>query len=174
MNLLHVKQALEVAKVGSLNKASETLLIAAPNISRSIKELESELGIIIFNRTQNGMELTPDGIEFVNFAKDILNQIDELEQFYKNGSSKKQKFSICVPRACYISDAFARFSNLISKDAAEIFYKETNTQNTIRNVLNEDYKLGIVRYPENHDKYYKVIKKIFNVNLFQNLHILLS
>lgn len=157
MNLLHVKQALEVAKAGSLNKASETLLIAAPNISRSIKELESELGIIIFNRTQNGMELTPDGIEFVNFAKDILNQIDELEQFYKNGSSKKQKFSICVPRACYISDAFARFSNLISKDAAEIFYKETNTQNTIRNVLNEDYKLGIVRYPENYDKYYKAL-----------------
>lgn len=157
MNLLHVKQALEVAKAGSLNKASETLLIAAPNISRSIKELESELGITIFNRTQNGMELTPDGIEFVNFAKDILNQIDELEQFYKNGSSKKQKFSICVPRACYISDAFARFSNLISKDAAEIFYKETNTQNTIRNVLNEDYKLGIVRYPENYDKYYKAL-----------------
>lgn len=157
MNLLHVKQALEVAKAGSLNKASETLLIAAPNISRSIKELESELGIIIFNRTQNGMELTPDGIEFVNFAKDILNQIDELEKFYKNGSSKKQKFSICVPRACYISDAFARFSNLISKDAAEIFYKETNTQNTIRNVLNEDYKLGIVRYPENYDKYYKAL-----------------
>lgn len=157
MNLLHVKQALEVAKAGSLNKASETLLIAAPNISRSIKELESELGIIIFNRTQNGMELTPDGIEFVNFAKDILNQIDELENFYKNGSSKKQKFSICVPRACYISDAFARFSNLISKDAAEIFYKETNTQNTIRNVLNEDYKLGIVRYPENYDRYYKAL-----------------
>ncbi len=157
MNLLHVKQALEVAKAGSLNKASETLLIAAPNISRSIKELESELGITIFNRTQNGMELTPDGIEFVNFAKDILNQIDELEKFYKNGSSKKQKFSICVPRACYISDAFARFSNLISKDAAEIFYKETNTQNTIRNVLNEDYKLGIVRYPENYDKYFKAL-----------------
>ena len=60
MNLQHIKQTVEVAKAGSLSKASEVLLIAAPNISRSIKELEADLGITIFDRTQNGMKLTPD------------------------------------------------------------------------------------------------------------------
>jgi len=79
MNLLHMKHALEVAKAGSLSKASEALLIAAPNISRSIKELEMDLGITIFERTTKGMVLTPDGEAFVNFAKDILGQIDEME-----------------------------------------------------------------------------------------------
>lgn len=157
LNLLHMKHALEVARAGSLSKASEVLLIAAPNISRSIKELETDLGISIFDRTQNGMKLTPEGEEFINFAKGILGQIDEVEKFYKAGTPKKQKFSISVPRACYISEAFANFSKVLSKDAAEVFYKETNSQRTIHNMLNHDYKLGIIRYAENYDKYFKAM-----------------
>ena len=150
-----MKYAVEVAKVGSLNKAAETLLIAAPNVSRSIKELEADIGISIFERTTKGMELTPEGEEFINYAKGILNQIDEVESFYKKGSAKKQRFSISVPRACYISEAFSQFSKSLSKEAAEIFYKETNSQRTIRNILEHDYKLGIIRYAENYDKYFK-------------------
>ncbi len=152
-----MKYAVEVAKVGSLNKAAETLLIAAPNVSRSIKELEADIGISIFERTTKGMELTPEGEEFINYAKGILNQIDEVESFYKKGSAKKQKFSISVPRACYISEAFSQFSKSLSKEAAEIFYKETNSQRTIRNMLEHDYKLGIIRYAENYDKYFKAM-----------------
>lgn len=152
-----MKYALEVAKAGSLSRASEALLIAVPNISRSIKELEGDLGITIFERTQNGMKPTPEGVEFLNFAKEILGQIDEVERFYKNGVPKKQKFSISVPRACYISEAFAIFSRSLSKEAAEIFYKETNSQRTIHNMLNHDYKLGIIRYAENYDKYFKAM-----------------
>ncbi len=157
MNILHMKYAVEVAKVGSLNKAAETLLIAAPNVSRSIKELEADIGISIFERTTKGMELTPEGEEFINYAKGILNQIDEVESFYKKGSAKKQRFSISVPRACYISEAFSQFSKSLSKEAAEIFYKETNSQRTIRNILEHDYKLGIIRYAENYDKYFKAM-----------------
>lgn len=155
MNLLHMKHAVEVARAGSLGKAADRLLIAAPNISRSIKELETDLGITIFERTQNGMKLTPEGEEFINFAKEILGQIDAVENFYKDGAPKKQKFSISVPRACYISEAFAKFSKSLSQEDAEIFYKETNSQRTIHNMLNHDYKLGIIRYAENYDRYFK-------------------
>ena len=157
MNLLHMKHALEVAKAGSLNKASESLMIAAPNISRSIKELESDLGITIFERTQNGMKLTPEGEEFISFAKGILNQIDDLEKFYKSAATPKQKFSISVPRASYISEAFAEFSKSLTKEPTEVFYKETNSQRTIHNMLNHDYKLGIIRYAENYDKFFKTM-----------------
>ena len=154
MNVLHMRYAVEVAKTGSLSKASENLLIAVPNISRSIKELESDIGITIFDRTNKGMNLTPDGEEFINYAKGILGQLDQVERFYKNGSPQKQRFSISVPRACYISDAFTEFTKSLSKDAAEIFYKETNSQRTIRNILEHDYRLGIIRYAENYDKYF--------------------
>lgn len=157
MNILHMKYAVEVAKAGSLNKASETLLVATPNISRSIKELERDLGINIFDRTAKGVTLTPEGEEFIHYATEILNQIDTVENFYKKGAPKKQQFSISVPRACYISEAFAEFSKSLSKDPAEIFYKETNSQRTINNILNRDFKLGIIRYAENYDRYFKAM-----------------
>lgn len=155
MNILHMKYAVEVAKLGSLNKASETLRIAQPNISRSIKELEADLNITIFNRSAKGMVLTPEGEEFINYAQGILTQIDQVEMLYKNGTVKKQMFSVSVPRACYISEAFAEFSKKISDSPAEIFYRETNSQQTINNVLNNEYKLGIIRYAEKFDRYFK-------------------
>ena len=101
------------------------------------------------------MVLTPEGEEFISYAQSILKQIDEVEMLYKQGSTKKQKFSISVPRAGYISAAFAEFSKSIGVDPAEIFYKETNSQSTINTVLNNDYKLGIIRYAENYDGFFK-------------------
>lgn len=157
MNILHMKYAVEVAKLGSINKASEALLIAQPNLSRSIKEIEADLGIVIFDRSAKGMSLTPDGEEFIGYAKGILDQINDVEKMYKEGITKKQKFSISVPRASYISDAFARFSLSIDAEPTEIFYKETNSSRAIRNILNSDYKLGIIRYAENYDKYFKAM-----------------
>ena len=157
MNLLHMKYALEVAKTGSLGKASEVLLTAPPNISRSIKDLETDLGITIFDRTAKGMELTPEGEEFVGLAKEILNQIEQVEGYYKDGTPKKHKFSVSVPRASYISEAFAQFSKTLTSDAVEIFYKETNSKQTILNIFEHDYKLGIIRYAEKNDRAFKAM-----------------
>ena len=150
-----MKYAVTVAKVGSLNKAAEILLTAQPNISRSIKELEADIGITIFTRSAKGMFLTPEGEEFINYAQTILAEIDGLEKHYKSGAPKRQRFSISVPRACYISEAFAEFSKEIADTPAEIFYKETNSQRTISNVLEKDYKLGIIRYAEGYDNAFK-------------------
>ncbi len=155
MNILHMKYAVEVAKAGSFKKASDTLFVALPNISRSIKELEADLGISLFERSAKGVTLTPEGEEFIGYAKEILKQLAQIESIYKEGSIQKQKFSISVPRACYISEAFAEFSRTITSNSAEVFYKETNSQRTINNILNHDYKLGIIRYAENYDKYFK-------------------
>ena len=157
MNILHMKYAVEVAKAGSLNKAAQTLLIAQPNLSRSIKELEAELGITIFDRSAKGMLLTPEGEEFVGYAQNILRQIEQMEKMYKDTSVPKQRFSISVPRASYISEAFARFSCQLSPESAELFYKETNSQRTIRNLLENDYRLGIIRYAENYDQYFRAM-----------------
>ena len=97
MNILHMKYAVEVARLGSLNKAAETLMIATPNISRSIKELEADLGITIFQRSAKGVVLTPDGEEFLDHATDILNRIDRMEQSYRDGSHKKESFLSLFP-----------------------------------------------------------------------------
>ncbi len=157
MNILHMKYAVEVARLGSLNKAAESLMVAQPNISRSIKELEADLGITIFQRSTKGMELTPDGEEFMDCARDILLRIERIEQSYRDGSHKKRRFSISVPRACYISAALAEFSKNIGDSDVEIYYKETNSKKTIKKLLDNEYKLGIIRYSEGYDKYYKTM-----------------
>ena len=72
MNVLHMKYAVEIANAGSINKASEQLFIAQPNLSRAIKELESDLGITIFERSSKGIKTTPEGEEFIGYAKTIL------------------------------------------------------------------------------------------------------
>lgn len=155
MNILHLKYAVEVANTGSINKAAENLYMNQPNLSRAIKELEDSLGITVFERTSKGMKVTPDGEEFLGYARKILKQIDEVESIYRNGRSDKQRFSISVPRACYISDAFARFTKKIGGGSMELFYKETNSMRAINNILHSDYKLGIIRYASNYDKYFK-------------------
>ena len=155
MNVLHMKYVVEVAQCGSLNKASERLLIAPPNLSRCIKELEADLGIRIFDRTNKGMKLTPEGEEFFLYARNILKQIDALEALYQSDVQQKQRFSVSVPRASYISDAFARFSMQLGDTPVELFYKETNAIRAIRNVLSDDYKLGIIRYASMYDRQFK-------------------
>lgn len=157
MNILHMKYAVEVAKAGSLSKASETLLIAQPNISRSIKELENDLGITIFERSAKGMFLTHDGEVFMNYAKSIISQIEEVERFYKESAPDKLRFSISVPRASYISEAFAEFSKTLNSSSCEIFYNETNSRRAIENITGNDYDLGIIRYAANHDETFKTM-----------------
>ncbi len=157
MNILHMKYAVEVAKAGTLSRAAEKLYVAVPNLSRSIKELEADLGITIFERSAKGVSLTADGEEYIGYAKSLLRQIEHIENIYKESAPKKQSFSISVPRACYIAEAFVEFSKELSKGSAEIFYKETNSQRTIHNMINHDYKLGIIRYAENYEKFFKAM-----------------
>ena len=157
MNMLHMKYAVEVSKMGSLNKAAKALFVAQPNLSRSIKALESDLGITIFNRSTRGMTLTPEGEKFICYAQNILKHIDDVENLYRKSTDKRQRFFLSVPCDCYISEAFASFLKCIKESPAEIYYKETNLQSTIDNILNNDCNLGVIRYAKNYDKYFKSV-----------------
>ncbi len=158
MNIQHMKYAVVVAETNSINKAAEKLYVGQPNLSRAIKELEASLGIAIFERKAKGMFLTPDGEIFIRYAKNILKQIEEVEDLFDKSIYKKQHFSISVPRASYISEAFAELSNgLDAKDNAELIYSETDTMTALKNVSQENYKLAIIRYAEGYDKYYKSV-----------------
>lgn len=153
---MYLKYAIEIAKTGSISKAAENLYVAQPNLSRAIKELEGSLGITIFERTPKGMTLTPDGERLVQYSKSALARLDQIENMFKSGQPNKQLFSISVPRATYISYAFAQFSKHIDEnEPAEFFYKETNALRAINNVLTADYRLGIIRYAAMYDRHFK-------------------
>jgi len=163
MNILHLKYAVSIAECGSINKAAEEIRVAQPNLSRVVKELEADLNIGIFRRTARGMELTPDGERFIAQARNILKQVDEMEEMYKEGKPGKLQFSISAPRASYIADAFTYFSTKLGKDDAEIFYQETNSQQAVRNILEVGYNLGIIRYAAKYDQYFRQMLKEKNL-----------
>lgn len=155
MNVLWLKYAVEVAKKGSISAAAKSLYMEQPNLSRAIKDLEDTLGVKLFDRTTKGIAVTPQGEEFLHYAESILRQLDDVEKMYKNKVEQVQRFSISVPRASYISAAFAEFSAGLAHDKPmEIFYKETNSIRAINNILHADYKLGIIRYAEGFEKHF--------------------
>ena len=155
MNILHLKYVTSIAENGSINKAAEELHVAQPNLSRIVREMEADLGIQFFHRSSKGMMLTPDGELFIAQARKILEQIDEMESLYKEKKTGKQRFSISVPRASYISDAFAAFSRTLGKEEVEIFYQETNALQAVKNILEVGYNLGIIRYAAGYEKYFR-------------------
>ncbi len=154
MNIMHLKYAVEIARVGSLNKAAENLCMGQPNLTRAIKELESDVNITIFERSAKGMNVTAEGEEFLQYAKQILKQIDHIENLYKSDSEPKKNFSISVPRATYMADAFVNFSKKTGRGPMELFYKETNALRAIKNILEADYNLGVIRYAVSNEHYF--------------------
>ena len=100
MNIVHLKYAVEIARTKSISKAAENLYMAQPNLSRAVKELEEALGITIFKRTSKGITVTPEGEEFLRYAKRIISQVEEVEAIYQNGKSRSSAFlSVCRERA---------------------------------------------------------------------------
>lgn len=155
MNILHLKYAVEVAKTQSISKAAENLYMGQPNLSRAIKELEESLGITIFKRTSKGITTTNDGDEFLRLARRIVAQVEEVEEIYRSKRSRKQTFSVCGPRAGYISAAMTKFTSRLSPaEPADIFYRETNSGEAVSCVMRGDCSLGIVRYQIMFEKYF--------------------
>ena len=156
MNLTHLKYAVTIAKTNSINKAADELFVGAPAMSRAIKELESNLGVTLFERSAKGMFLTSDGKLFVEYASKVLKEVDDIENIFKTNNDKSSKFSIYAPRATYINDAFKNFSLKVTSDTnTELLYKEADADTIVNRILKEDGRLGIFRYSEIDEPYYR-------------------
>ncbi|WP_164174556.1 LysR family transcriptional regulator [Ruminococcus flavefaciens] len=155
MNTLHFKYAVEIEKTRSITQAAENLYMAQPNLSKAIKELESTLGITIFRRTSKGVIPTDQGLKFLDYAKQILIQIDNMEAIHSPDKPKNSRLRISVPRTGYISKAFSEYiASLNAPEDMEIFFCETNSLRTIENVRENGYDFGVIRFNTAHEKYF--------------------
>ena len=146
-NLLQLKYAVEVEKTGSISKAAENLYMNQPNLSKSIRELEDDIGIAIFDRTAKGVVPTEKGREFLGYARSILSQVAEMEALYKPTDDRKTRFDLCAPRASYVSQALTEVILSLGPDADySIDYREAGAMRTIKQVANGINQLGVIRY----------------------------
>ncbi len=155
MDIQQLKYVVEVKKSRSITAAAQSLFMGQPNLSRTIKELETEVGFPIFERTNKGVIPTKSGDEFLKYAESVLKQMEQLENLYKPHDENTIKLAISVPRATYISNAFTKWlSNHEEDNALEISYKETNANGAIHDVFSGVSNIGIIRYQTQDEAYF--------------------
>jgi DNA-binding transcriptional LysR family regulator len=112
MTLQQLKYFIEAVNCGSINKAAENLFIAQPSLSNAVKALEAEAGVELFVRTPKGVALTTDGVEFLGYARQIVEQASLLEQRYL---SKKPSRRLCSISTQHYAFAVNAFVNMVKK-----------------------------------------------------------
>lgn len=154
MTLQQIKYIVEIAKYGSICKASQELCVVQPHLSSTLKNLEKELGITIFSRTRKGVELTSDGKEFLIYAKSLLNQEEKILELYSNNMVKPIfRFSISTQHYPFIVESFYEFFEDLTPEHYEIHLRETNMYNVINDVFNKRSNLGIIFLSESTERF---------------------
>ncbi len=178
MTLQQLRYVITIANTGSMHTAAESLFITQPNLSKAIKDLEEELEIIIFNRTNKGVLLTDEGIKFLSYARQVLEQVDLLEDTYKNKEGLKRIFAISSQHYGFVVNAFVKLVSILGKDKYEFSLRECKTFEVINDVKDGRSELGVV-YLSNFNS--EIIKKFISNNnlkyefLFEaKPHVLLS
>ena len=156
MNLTDLHYVVEIDKSGSISKAAKELYVAQPNLSKAIKHLEREFGISIFERSSKGVKATREGQKFLEYAKRIIYEIEEMKRDCSDLGKENLSFKITVPRASYITSAFAEFIGMQSKETAiKAEFQENSSMHAIENVLQNGYSMGIIRYLCENEPYFQ-------------------
>lgn len=161
MNFIHLKYAVEIEKTGSISKAAENLFMGQPNLSKAIKELENETGITIFIRTPNGVKPTEQGKAFLERAKGLISSFDNFSASYSKDTPRVAAFSVCVPRADYISNAFTTFVSMLDGNTEiSLGFEEADNDQIIKRIRDFKVGMGIIRLEaDNEKKYLRILEE---------------
>jgi DNA-binding transcriptional LysR family regulator len=143
MTLQQLRYVIMIADCGSMNEAAKQLFISQPSLSGTIKELELEIGFDIFLRSNRGIVITPEGEEFLTYAKQVSEQYRLLEDKYIEKKSKK-KFSVSMQHYTFAVKAFVEMVKKVGMEQYEFAVHETKTYEVIENVKNFKSELGIL------------------------------
>ena len=161
MTLQQLKYAVEIARCGSITKAAGQLFISQPSLSSAIMELENEIGITIFNRTNRGIKVSTHGSEFLGYAKQVIEQAELLESRYSNTKSVKQNFSVSTQHYAFAVSAFVNLIKEYNLEEYEFALRETKTYEIIEDVKNLRSEIGILYLNEFNSK---VLNKFLREN----------
>ncbi len=159
MTLTQLKYAITVAGCRSMNEAAHELFISQPSLSASMKELEEETGIQIFRRTNRGISLTPQGEEFLGYARQVVEQYNLIETKYIDKTEVKKRFSVSMQHYTFAVDAFVEMVKQFGMDEYEFAVHEEKTYEVIEDVRDFKSEIGIL-YLNDFNK--NVLNKLFN------------
>ncbi|MDO5785804.1 MAG: LysR family transcriptional regulator [Eubacteriales bacterium] len=144
MTLQQLKYVLTVADKGTISEAAKALYIAQPSLTNSIKELEKELGITIFQRTNKGTLLSRDGEEFLAYARQVVEQVNLLEEKYTGKPKGKQDFCVSTQHYSFAVEAFVDLLRDYGGDEYDFRIRETQTYEIIEDVAKLRSQVGVL------------------------------
>ncbi len=158
MTLTQLKYAITVANAKSMNEAAHILFISQPSLSASIKDLEDEIKIELFRRTNRGISVTTQGEEFIGYARQVVEQYQLIESKYVQKEQIKKKFSVSMQHYTFAVNAFVEMVKQFGMDEYEFAIHETKTYEVIEDVKNFKSEIGVLYV---NDFNQKVLTKLF-------------
>lgn len=178
MTLQQLKYVIEVANRGSINEAAKRLFISQPSLSNAIKDLEDEMQLAIFERSNKGISLSKEGVEFLSYARQVVEQAELLESRYLNAKPSPQHFSVSTQHYAFAVNAFVSLVQEHGQDEYELSLRETKTYEIIEDVKSLRSEIGILYLNEFNGKVINKLLKTanlqFNSLLTAKPHIFIS
>lgn len=158
MTLQQVLYALTIEECGSMNRAAEKLYIVQPTLTSAIQELEGEVGLTIFMRTNKGVIVTPEGREFLNDIRGFYRQYEAVLSKYQDEGTYKRKFGVSTQHYTFSVRAFMDMAKQYDMNQFDFAIRETTTKNIITDVSTLKSEIGILYISERNRK---VMNKLF-------------
>lgn len=144
MTLTQLIYVITAAEVSSMNEAAKQLFISQPSLSSAIREIEEEIGFNIFKRNNKGVVITPQGEEFIGYARQVVEQYRLIENKYIDKTSSKKKFGVSTQHYTFAVDAFVEMVKQFGMEEYEFAIRETKTYEVIEDVKNFKSEIGIL------------------------------
>lgn len=144
MRIQQLHYIVKIVETGSMNEAAKQLFITQPSLSNAVRDLEHEMGIEIFIRNPKGITLTKDGVEFLSYARQILEQTALLEERYKSKNTNRELFSVSAQHYAFVVNAFVSLLKKTDMTRYELFLRETRTYEIIDDVKNFRSEIGVL------------------------------
>ena len=168
MTLQQLKYILVVAEEGSITEAAKKLFLSQPSLSNAVKEVEKEAGISIFSRSRTGATLTKEGMEFLGYARQVIQQMELLEDRYITELPPKIKFGVSAHHYTFTENAFVELVKRFGQERYEFYYSETGTHQILENVKNRVCEIGIIYLSDENEMVIRKILEEFHL-VFTNL-----
>ncbi|MBM7635965.1 LysR family transcriptional regulator [Streptococcus saliviloxodontae] len=144
MRIQQLHYIIKIVETGSMNEAAKQLFITQPSLSNAVRDLEREMGIDIFIRNPKGITLTKDGVEFLSYARQVVEQTALLEERYKSKSETRELFSVSAQHYAFVVNAFVSLLKNADMSRYELFLRETRTWEIIDDVKNFRSEIGVL------------------------------
>ena len=161
MTLQQLKYAVAVADTLNITEASKRVFISQPSLTAAIHELEEEMGVTIFNRSNKGVTITNEGDEFLSYARQVLEQASLLEDHYKGGESGNTIFSVSCQHYSFAVNAFVDVIRKFGGPSYDFTLRETQTNEIIDDVAKMKSEIGVLYLSGKNEK---VIRNMMRKN----------